>query len=352
MAISIIQHRKGITQKIISSIDEIKVVKTGFNGFFKKETVPSREVSIEVRRGTNLIATDVYIFGQSNLNKMSKSTEKIYVPPYFSEGYNFSKSQIYDVTFGAGQAPSQINARMMVDKAVREMQENKNKIIRAINKQQADVLQTGVVTIVNGDTINFQRKAASMPDLGDGNYWNQSDTDPLKDIATGMTFIREEGNSSDTIMNVVMGREAFNSFINNDKVKEEAEWINIKRQDINMPQFDQTTGMVFHGQMASEDYIMNIWTYNQFYTETVGGETKYYLDPKNVVLLPNDFKGQQSFGAVPAMTPDGTPYAKEADFYTYSYVDQKAKAKMFEISSAPLAIPYEIDKIYTIKALA
>lgn len=355
MAISIIQHRAAITKKVIASVQEIKGVKSGFANFFPSETTPSRQVAIEVERGSDLIAVDVQIFGDGNLNKSSKSTEKIFVPPYFQEGYNFSQEAIYDVTFGAGQSPSKAAAGSMVRKARTEMKKNKDKILRAILKQQADVLQTGVVKVKNGDSIDFKRKAASMVALGAGVRWNEAGSDPLADLQKGGLFIREEGNSSSTAFNVVMGGDAFAAFMNNEKIKEQAEWINIRRENIGMPQFDNVTGMTFQGQMGTNDYRINIWTYSEKYTTVVGGAPNYYLDPKNVVMLPDDFQGKTVFGAVPGMIGSGEnamPTAIEADFYTYSYVDRRKKAKMFEISSAPLVVPFTIDRIYSLTVLA
>ena len=352
MAIGIIQHTATITKKVIAAIKEDRVVRSGFGGFFPAETVPTRQVSISVQRGSSLIATDVYVFGGKNMGKNSKATEKIYVPPVFRQGYNFSQEEVYDTTIGMGMIPNGKASGMMAQKAVDGLRIEKNKIERAIQKQHSDVLQTGIITLKNGDNIDFGRKAISMPDLGVGNYWNEAGVDPRTSLQAGGKFLREVGLSSSTTFNAVLGGDAFSAFMNSDKIDRDSTFTTAKRMDILSPKFDEVTGMTFQGQIATNDYLMNIWTYSEYYQETVGGPVVYYLDPKAVVMLPEDFRGKTVHGALPAMNKDSIPYAIEADFYVRAYTDVEAMAKMFEVAAAPVAIPFDIDKIYSPKVLA
>lgn len=345
MAISPVQHRALVTQRTIAEVNETKVVRTGFGGFFPSETTPDYGIDISVRRGSNLIATDVMLFGDGNMNKRTKSTQKIYVPPFYKEGVNISRMDVYDIT----------SSKSKKKKLVEDLMEVKNTMLRAIQKQQADVLQTGVVTVKNGDDIDYKRKAASMVALGSGVRWNESGSDPLKDLQTAGLFIRQKGNSSATEFNAIMGGDAFGAFLSNSKVTGQAEWTNIRRENIISPQFNEVTGMTFQGQIATNDYRMNIWTYSETYTNTVGGTEQYYLDPKKVVVLPNDFKGKTVYGGLPVAvgTGDNVEFvAKEAEFHTFAYTDMKVMSKDIWMMTRPLVIPFEIDKIYTITPLA
>ncbi|MCV5968866.1 major capsid protein, partial [Lactococcus petauri] len=74
---------------------------------------------------------------------------------------------------------------------------NRDMIIRAIRKQQADVLQTGIVTLNNGDNIDYKRLPSSMVNVSTGGvYWGTAATaTPITDIRKGMDFLRNIGNS-------------------------------------------------------------------------------------------------------------------------------------------------------------
>src|SRR5690606_31425269 len=90
------------------------------------------------------------------------------------------------------------------------------------------------------------------------------------------------------------------NFLSNVKVKEELEVRRIERINIVMPQFDNVTGMAFHGQFGAGDFIINIWTYNEQYLDPADNVTqKRYIDANNVVLVPEDFVGETSFATTP-----------------------------------------------------
>ena len=80
---------------------------------------------------------------------------------------------------------------------------------------------------------------------------------------------------------------------------------------------------------------------------------------ENVIVLPSDFQGKTVFGGLPYMreTNIGGQVAKipgviEADFLLRAYDDEKTISSTLELTSAPLVIPFTIDKIYTMQVLA
>ena len=230
----------------------------------------------------------------------------------------------------------------------------KNKILRAIERQRSQVFQTGIVTLKNGDSIDFKRLAESMKVLTTTATWDNADTaTPLKDFETGMKFLREKGLSGGTSINAVLGSKALQNLMATKEIKEQAEWKNIKRMELNMPQFDNTSGLVYHGQLATGDYLINLWTYNETYTDPVSKETVSYIEENNVVMVAEDFKGKTAFAGVPAILGDNVSgqYVApvEGEFYIRDVIDQVKMTWDFIISSAPLAIPVSIDRIYTIK---
>ena len=356
--ITLNQHRENITKRIIASFSDDVPVKSGFAAFFPTEMSIEKMVGIEVERNRQLIASDVQRCTDANRNKFTTHAEKLFIPPFYNESWDFTECQRYDVTFGQMTNPSAPDALNMIREANRRIMTMRNKIERAIELQRSQALQTGIVQLVNGDNINYNRQASSMVALGAGFRWNESTGVPLDNLATGAEFLREQGLSSGGTINAIFGRDAFKEFMNNQQVKDRADFRRISRLEIGMPQFNDVTGMVFHGQIGTADYMINLWTYNEFYEANNGTKTKY-LDVKNVILIPEDFVGKTAFAGVPAIMRDMnnaefpefiTPV--EADFYLNNWLDKSKKAHWFELASAPLAIPVSVDRLYTLQVLA
>jgi len=342
---------------IIASFSDDAAVKGGLSAFFPATTTIEKMVGIEVERNRQLIAVDVQRNTDPNHNKFSTSAEKLFVPPFYNESWDFTSAQRYDVTFGARTNPSSPDALNMLNEATRRLSTLKAKIMRAIELQRAQALQTGIVQLVNGDNIDYKRKVASVGSVLAAGNWTASTGKPLDDIATGCDFLREEGLSASGTVSMILGKDAFSAFMNNDQVKEKADFRRISRLEIGMPQFNDLTGLVFHGQIGTADYTVNIWTYNEFYELDNGTKTRY-IDVDNMILIPEDFKAVTAHAGIPAIMRDkgNAEYPEwitpiEAEFYINNYVDPRKKAHWFEIASAPLAIPISIDRVYTLGVL-
>ncbi|MFO0090016.1 MAG: major capsid protein [bacterium] len=364
MPLSIQEHSNLLTQKVVGKFEEMTPVRTGFAGWFPEETSSSLLVSVEVQRDSDLIAVDVVRFTEGNKNKSSRLTEHLYQPPYFKEDYDFQRDQVYMNTIGngVGLENPRVN-RQIAENAVKGVSKNRDKVLRAIRKQQADVLQTGIVTLKNGDNIDFRRKAASMVNVstGGGVYWGTSATaTPITDIRKGLDFLRNVGNSGGSAVNVVMRSKALEALLATTQIKEQGPNTiqQIQRININMPQFDGVSGFAFHGQIAAGDFNVNLWTYNEKYTDE-NGATQYYLDEKYVVMMPDDFQGKTVFGALPTLNQTSiggvtadVPGIVEAQYLIRSYSDKKTMSSTLELTSAPLVVPFTIDKIYTMQVFA
>ncbi len=358
MAITRNQHKQAITQRAIATFSDMNDPKMGLSGFFPSFTTSDKLVSIEVERNRQLLAVDIQRGTQGNMNTFSNYTEKLFQPPMFEEKFNFTELERYDVTFGRNNNPSVSDSFSMIREASQRLRTLRAKIERAITKQQAEALQTGIVTLKNGDNIDFKRKAASMPVLTGTDVWTNSASNPFADLENGCKFLRQEGLSAGSTVNALFGREAFSAFMSNEKVKAEGDIRRIERVTLGFPQLNSITGLAFHGQISCFDFIVNIWTYNEFY-ELDNGTKVNYLDNKNVVMIAEDFEARTSYAGVPAIMRDrnNAEYPEfisqvEAEFYVNNYIDPTKKAHFFDLCSAPLAIPVSIDRVYTVKVLA
>ena len=361
MAISIIEHTPLMTSKVVGAFNEVITVAEGFSQWFPRETTPSFYVDIRVRRGSRKIAVDVQRFTEGRATKMSKMTENKYLPPYYELEYYFNRDEIYMRALEFGTLNSAGANRMIAQNALDNLTEQRNMIERSIRLQQAQVLQTGIVTLINGDNIDFRRKAASIVNIttGGSTYWNNATTaTPLTDIAKGATFLRNEGTATGNELNLIARSGAIQALMASDQVTKQADYRWIERVNIGFPQFTESTGFTFNGQIAAGDFRINLWSYDEIY-EDENGVDQYYLDAGNVVLLPANFQGKTVFGALPGMKDatiggEGTkiPTAVEAEFLIRPFYDERTLSSGIKMSSAPIVLPITVDRIFTMKVFA
>ena len=357
--ISIQEHARLIKNKLVSVYKEVISVKTGFGSIFPEETTPSLHVDVSVQRGNDLIAVDVARFTESTRTKTTKSTEKKYKPPFFSLAYNFFRDEVFMSTVALGNAPNKAGNKIIAKNALDNVMENKKMIKRAIRKQQADVLQTGIVTLKNGDSIDYKRKAASIVDLGVDGYWSDNSVDIMSQVEKAGRFLRDEGKCSVSTINMIMRGDALNALLANESesFKKSLDARRVNRSDINMPVFNEKTGMAFHGQFSAGDFKVNILTYNESYTDSSGNRI-YYLNRENVIIIPDDFIGKTVYGALfdaAETTIAGkrslVPILKETDYLIKTEYDKRTVSSEIIIESAPLVVPTTIDKVYTMVVL-
>lgn len=352
----------GVTQSVIDSFTDSKEPNMGLSAFFPALTYPGFEVSYKARRARLLVAKDVIRATQSNMNTFNNYTQKIFKNPFFSEAFNFTATDIYKVTFGMGVAPAGPQANGLIDATVEYLEECKNKIKRATEQYRASILQTGTVSLVNGDSVDFKRQASSMPVLSVINAnrtWiaanltgaNPTAT-PLADLAAGGDFMRKQGLSMGNEIDVIMGATAFANFTLSTAVQTERQiFSQFRLADIGRPVLNEVTGMAFHGRVASGYFNFNIWTYVDFYEQDNGTKTDYML-PNNVVLIPQDFVANTTFAGLPTVM--GNSFSgqyiapMEGEFMIYDIIDPIKKSWEFHIESAPLPLVKSVDRLYTI----
>lgn len=349
---NIINHSGEFMSTVVENFTETQNVLEGLNTFFPRQTVPTKAVTLNVIRNGKPIAIDVQRCVDASRREFSKSTQKIFVPPSYKEKFDFTACEAFD-RVSAGQDMSQGDAANLLEESTTKLQDLRNAQERSILKQQADILQFGLLTFKNHDSIDFRRKAASMVTKTGAGTWNQTTSDPKTDLQTGCNFLRSIGGSTGGVVNAIMGEAAFANFSNHPKIQAGADIKNINRDQIAMPMYE-ASGLAFHGQTSAGDFIINLWTYNDEYEETNNVLVRY-VDTNNVILLPTDFRAKLVFAAQNGAyrRADGSPYIQvtESDYLVSDFVDAQKTTWEIELKSAPLAIPITVDKMYTIKTL-
>lgn len=344
-ALPLVQLRNLLTTQTIAVMKETVQPTSFLRSFFPTKTSMTKTVSVEVQRGTEKVAVDVMRGTNSNLNEFGRSTVREYLPPLYDEYFVLSNLDVYDTAIAA-QTPASI--ANVIEQSAEKMLLMRNKIERAIELQAASVLQTGIVTLSNGDNINYNRKAASMVDINvGGDYWDTAGSDPIKDLENACIFLRKVGKAQGQVVNAIMGDTALAAFLNDPAVK--------SRADIRNMNFDafavglrDSVGSVPIGQVNAGQYIVNIWSYSEFYDNTSNVSTPY-IAPGNVIVMPANTQFVTAFAAVPQLLSGGGEAPQRGEYLISDYIDERGSNHEMRIKSAPLVIPVSIDRIYTMK---
>jgi len=335
------------TKMLIAVYKERKTPMSFLRSFFRIVEKSTKELSIEVRRGTEKIAVDVERGTEGNRNQFSRSTEKIFVPPYYREYFDATELDLYDRLFGSTEIDASVFSEFMesVAEKLLILQET---IERAYELQCAQVLMTGIVSLQKGINIDFKRKAASLVD-GTATAWTGA-VNPFDHMEAGANFIRQSGKAAGVVFNVIMGSLAIAAFKDNAKVKERQNLYNYA-PDLLLPAQRNAVGGSYHGQVEIGAYRANVWSYPEFYDNDAGVSTPY-IDPKKIVMLPENPNFVLGFAAVPQLVDEKNPTVKKGAFVIGDYKDERNHKHIHDIRSAGVAIPVAVDQIYTRQVIA
>lgn len=344
------QIRKRFTQDFVAAYKERVQVKSFLRSFTTVREYATRYLEINIQRSGELIAVDVPRGHEGNMNTFDKNTQKIFDVPYYREFFNLTDIDLYEQAWLA----SDVNAGIydqFVENVVDRIMMLVDKIERSKELQVAQAIQTGIVTMASGENINFQRKAASMVDLGTGDYWNGSDVNPIDALEAAGEFLRAVGKAEGGSINAIFGARAWRTMINNPKFQALADVRNFKLMDVG-PQQRNAVGGVLKGRIEAGSYDIIAWTYPEFY-DTASQTNVRYIDQDNVCFLP---EGNTSMilahAAVPQLLSETNPLPTKGQYVFGKYIDEDKTIDKRDVKSAALVIPVKIDQIYTLKASA
>ena len=340
--------RARFTKALVANYsDQLKPKDFGRSFFIETESY-EKEISIEVQRNNEMVAVDVLRGSDGNRNVFDRSTEKIFVPPFYDEYFDMTSLAAYDKLYVEPEI-SGINFGRLIQSASAKMEVLMDKINRAYEKQAWQVFMTGIVELEKGTNIDYKRKALSLVDLGSSAYWNASLVDPNTALETAAKFCREVGKADGGVFNVVIGDLAFDAFVNNTAVQNRGK-IFAYSFDMLQPQQRDSRGASFHGIVSAGSYTFRIWTYPEVYTDASGAMVQY-MDSKSIVVLPMVPKFVLSYAGVPQLLTEGQPPVK-GKFMAYDFMDKRKRTHDLGVMSAGVAIPVGVDQIWTGKVLA
>jgi uncharacterized protein YrrD len=346
MAIPVQDAQSIYTKGLVASYAEKPVVKKWLSSFFKPNFTMTKEVSIEVQRGSERVAVDVFRFSDGNRNTFDKSTEKVMVPPLYDEYLTVNEHRLYEEAINGIASGNLTFFQRMTAEQAEQLVALRNKIERAIELQCAQIFETGVVTLASGDDIDFKRKAASIVAYNAANAFNIDTVDPRKVMSTGCKFIREKGKYQSGTFNAILGESAMTALLANPFTKPTEFNINDVMAPQNMP-----VGATSHGWVSAGSYIVYLWTYPEFY-ENASGVSTSYINDKKMILLPTTVQYDLAFAAVPQLIQKDGSIPQKAEYLIRETMDEDKGQHKIKIMAAPIAIPTKIDTLYTIQVIS
>jgi hypothetical protein len=352
MAIPLSDARALFTKTLIDVYQE-RIRPTSFlRALFQTVNEPTKEISIEVERMGEKVAVDVLRGTEGNRNQFTRSTEKTFIPPYYREYFDATTLDLYDRVLGAqGNAQAPLFAALL-NRVADRLGLLQDKIERAIELQCAQVIETGIVGLKNGDQIDFRRKAGSVVDDGAGQYFADN-IDPFAKFEAGCKFLREVGKSGDPIFNAILGSTALANLLANTKFLARQNQFNMALDAVQGPVRNAQTGSTFHGIITAGSYKVQLWAYPQVYEDPNNANAiTPYINPKKVTLLPLNPRFKLAYAAVPQLIGEPGQLPVQGSFVMGEFLDPRKATHEFDIQSAPLAIPVAVDQAYTFKAVA
>lgn len=357
MAIPIQQARGIFTQTSLGKYQEMIPAPAFLSSFFTPKTTTSKYVSVEVQRGNEKIAVDVLRGTSGKRNSFTRSTEKQYMPPFFNENFDATSLEFYDQLFGANLNPTRHVIGGLAVNVAEKLLLLRAKIDRAKELMAAQVFETGVVLLNNGDNVDFKRKAGSKVD-NSAHPWSTTTTDIESQLIAAGDFMRKTGKNTSKILNLILSSKGLVALKKSDYFKDNANFRQVQLIDIKIPQVD-SRGASYHGQITAGSFIFNVWTYDEQYLNVSGTSTRY-TDELNAIVIPTvGHNFIYAHAGVPAIITDKanaefpnyiTQMASE--YWVNNYIDKQRKAHIFELMSAPLPVPVTVDMIYTMQILS
>ena len=337
------------TSQIVAKYTDHTKFKSFGRSLFTEVTTVSKLASVISQRGLKLISSDVERGQRGTLNVFDKSTQKNILPPYFNEMINLTELDSYDYLFVEG-VQAEVAWGAFLDDLAKRMEFIMNKIDGAYEKQCWDLLLTGIVTLVNGDSISYGRKSGSLVDPGAGNYFANA-VDPYgTTFERGATWLNETGKIQGNTINVIFGKTAWKDYLNNASVVARDLKVNNNLEVLANKAIIDSTGKVFKGATTIGQFNYQFFVYNDWWEDAAQTKTPF-LDPKKVVMLPDTLPGVMTYTAVPQRVRPGQSPTK-SKFTVYTAVDEFQDAEYTGVKSAGIPILAGIDQVYTEKVVA
>jgi hypothetical protein len=288
------------------------------------------------------------------LNSFDKSTNKKYKPPKLGEGYRITADELYDRMPGDTPFQDPEFQKNAIKLALKNSAKIEAKIMRHMNLQGSQIMQTGALTLPKKGggffSLSYSPKTTHFPTSSVG--WGQTGDDIYGDLESLASVIRTDGKMNpDTF---IMGSSAFRKFMQDDDMK--ALFDNRRMEVGGIGRTRQLGGGQYRGTVDIGPYTFDIWTCDERYKDPVSGDT-VYMDPDKVICMVMDARRDACFGGVAFIAPteqraqNFLPLPQRLErlgkggiaLYPNAFLADNNRSVQGELHARPLLVPNAID---------
>jgi hypothetical protein len=343
------------TQRVLKPFVENREVASGFRSWFKDEVSAASQVTFEIKRKGRPMGVDIQRHEDGIVTSSVKSTQKAYIPPYFNYKVQMDAFDSFERVFGGSDNVEMADLNALINQVKDEVAENVKRIERAEELQRAQALLTGEVTLSAADSINFNRKPASLVGYGAAIDWNIATVNPGDILVQGARFMITEGDALNTMpFDVICGSEAIIAFQDNPLRQEGGDIKDQHYMDLAVGATNRA-GLTPQGAISRGNHRFNLWGYEDYYDVSGGSSNIQYMDPKSIIIMPRNTDFVTFYGgtktwrgsgenAIPTVTKGKRNFYQQNDWLSFS--------KMFGVQSAPVALLRSIDNVFTATVIA
>lgn len=345
------------TKKFISAYFERAPVSGFLASMFQTPAVnfhATEEVTIDIERSDEEVAVAIKDLSQGwRDNSADLFTNKGFIPPIFKErsplnAFNLLKRDAGQAEFGDVNFRAQAAVR-----SFNVMNKMMDKILRSIELQASEVLQTGKINLIDSSgatqySIDYKPKATHFPTTGVS--WAGGAGDPLGDLAALAGVLRGDGKLDPD--QLIMGNVAFNNFISNSDVQDR---LDLRRLNIGaINPIENRNGAQFRGTVDIDNYKFDIWTYNGKFKNPATGTITNFVSSDKVIMKSSTSRLDLTFGAIPRIAPADAAAVRflprrmssarrGQDMFTNAWFTPDRETLFVGVGARPLAIPTAID---------
>lgn len=343
------------TQRVISALSERKAPTSFFKSYFPDLVSGARQVSWEIKRRGRPVAVDIAPHEHGTTTKSTKSTQKVYIPPYYDLNTNVDALDSFERVFGGNSQVDVPEYSKLIEQTAEDMQDNIDRIERAEELQCAQALLDGIIVLNNGDNIDFKRKAASLVAYNAAHGWDVDTVNPGDILVQGAEFMVTEGNANaGGIIDVICGSEAINALRDNPLFQKDADVRNFHFADMQTGAMTRN-GATPQGSWSRGNYRFNFWGYEGYYDVEGGSSNLKYMQTKRIIMLPQNVDFKMFYGGTKAWRGTGMnrfPTVIKGKRNFYQVDDELNVSKLMGVRSAPVALIRTVDNVFTAQVVS
>lgn len=348
------------THTLLASVEQIPPLHTFLRDrYFPTGTgdiFSTHDVLVEYKDGTQVIAPIVAPRKGGVTITRDGYEVKQYEPAYIAPRRTLTVDDLEKRQFGEALYSNMSPAQRALAITTKDMQELSDMITRREEQMCAEVMQTNALSLTQiaddketGEpwVMQFYKEASNPAQYTPTANWSTSSTSILGDLAAMIRLLTEKGLGA---TDLIVGTDVADVLINNTNIQN---LLDIRRYELGeVRPVELPAGVARIMTLNVGGRMIDIYCYEEQYTDYATGVTKPYIDPKNVILTAPG-AGRIAYGAVTQMEETDRSFRK----YTGKRIPKvltnaEGETRTLTLKSRPIVMPKAKNPFIVAKVLA